>query len=344
MQKPLDFLLEHEYEQLVYRHDPHTGLRALIAIHNTTLGPALGGTRLWRYESLEDAVVDVLRLSEGMTYKAAVAGLPLGGGKAVIMADGQENDPIIREERFRQFGRFVNDLKGRYITAEDVGTKPGDMHHIRRETRHVVGMPRDEGGSGDPSPVTAWGVFNGMRAMIEHALNTDDFNGLRVSLQGLGKVGRSLAEHLIAAGAIVTGTDVNPESIQQAKKLGVKIVEPDVIYDVPCDIFSPNALGAVINDDTIPRLTCKIIAGAANNQLEEERHGEILHQQGIAYAVDYAINAGGLINVAYEIDGYDEASAREKAANIYHTMHKILDISRMDHISPVKAADRKSVV
>lgn len=338
MQNPCDFLFDHHHEQLVYRYDQAAGLRALIAVHNTTLGPALGGTRLWQYDAIEDAIVDVLRLSEGMTYKAAVAGLPLGGGKAVIMADGQEKNPLIRAERFRLFGRFVNELGGRYITAEDVGTKPGDMHHIRQETRHVVGMPREEGGSGDPSPVTAWGIFNGMRALIEDVMDTDDFTGIRVSLQGLGKVGRSLAQHLLEAGATVTGTDINPESIQAAKQIGVEIVEPDVIYDVPCDIFSPNALGAVINDDTIPRLTCKIIAGGANNQLEELWHGEVLHEQGIVYAVDYVINAGGLINVAHEIDGYNEAKARAKAADIYHTIRRMLEISRMEHVSPVKAA------
>lgn len=341
MLKPFDHLIQHDHEELVYRFDRTTGLRALIAVHNTTLGPGLGGTRLWHYDSIEAAVCDVLRLSEGMTYKAAVAGLPLGGGKSVILADGQESDPQIRAERFHVFGKFVEELHGRYIAAEDVGTKVSDMTYIRMSTDHVVGMPADQGGSGDPSPMTAFGVMQGIRALVEDVYDTDDLAGLHVAVQGLGKVGLPLAESLLEAGATVTGTDIDPKALEAGRKLGIKLVEPDAIYDVPCDIFAPCALGAVINDDTIPHLSAKIIAGSANNQLDDpDRHGQMLHDQGIVYAVDYAINAGGLINVSFELTGYDEDRARAKTANIYHTIKRLLKISRREDIPTVKAAHR----
>jgi len=338
MDKSLDFLMNHNHEQFVYRHDRETGLRALIAVHNTTLGPGLGGTRLWHYDSLSDAALDVLRLSEGMTYKAAVAGLPLGGGKSVIMADGREKDPVVRRERFEAFGRFVQDIAGRYIAAEDVGTKPTDMVSIRHYTRHVVGLPPDEGGSGDPSPMTAFGVLQGIRALVEEVMERDDLKGVRVAVQGLGKVGLALAQSLVEAGAVVTGTDVFPGARDLATKHDIRFVEADAIYDVPCDIFAPCALGAVINDATIPRLSCSIIAGSANNQLEHERHGDVLHDQGIVYAVDYVINSGGLINVATEIEGYDEAKARARTAEIYSTIKRLQALSHMEGISTVRAA------
>lgn len=340
MQDSLSFLHDHNHEQLVYRHDKASGLRALIAVHDTTLGPSLGGTRLWHYDSVEAATIDVLRLSEGMTYKAAVAGLPLGGGKSVIMADGKEDNPQIRMARFKAFGKFVQSLGGKYIAAEDVGTKPDDMINIRKHTMHVAGLPEQQGGSGDPSPMTAFGVLRGIEALVEDVLKRDDLDGVRVAIQGLGKVGLSLAQQLIDAGVIVVGSDVNPKSIATARAMGVTIVEPDAIYDVPCDIFAPCALGAVINDDTIKRLDCKIIAGSANNQLDSARHGEQLHRMGIIYAVDYVINAGGLINVATELEGYNAAKARARTDEIYYTIKRLLERARMDKLPTTQAAQR----
>jgi len=327
------------HEQFVYRYDRDTGLRAIIAVHNTLRGPGLGGVRLWRYSTVEEAMVDALRLSEGMTYKNAVAGLDLGGGKSVILADGLESDPEIREARFRKFGEFIDDLNGRYIAAEDVGTKPGDMVAIRRKTQHVLGMPVEQGGSGDPSPMTAFGVLRGIQALVEDVLRRDTLDGVHVAVQGLGKVGFGLAELLLEVGAEVTGTDVNEHSIAMAREIGVRIVEPGDIYNVPCEVFAPCALGAVINDTTVHTLKCKIIAGSANNQLASPRHGEYLHDQGIVYGVDYVINAGGVINVASELEGYDEGKARRKTDNIYHTIKRLLEISRMERISTLKAAD-----
>lgn len=338
----MEYMADHEHEQLVFNYDRHTGLRALIAIHNTTLGPSLGGTRLWRYERREDAVLDVLRLSEGMTYKAAVAGLPLGGGKAVILADGQEADPQVRAARFQAFGRFVDSLSGRYITAEDVGTKPGDMMDILSSTRHVVGLPLERGGSGDPSPMTAFGVLRGIQALVEEVLHTDSLKGVRVAVQGmLGKVGMALTEYLLEAGAVVVGTDIHPGPLREAgRKLGVEVVEdPEAIYSVPCDIFAPCALGAILNDHSIPQLRCKIIAGAANNQLQDiERHAAALQELGIVYAVDYVINAGGLINVASELGGYDPVAAREKTSRIYYTIKRMLLLAQEEGISTQQAA------
>ena len=328
----MDYVVQHNHEQLVFCHDRATDLRALIGIHNTTLGPSLGGTRLWHYDRHEDAVLDVLRLSEGMTYKAAVAGLPLGGGKAVILADGKESDPDIRAARFRAFGRFVAGLGGRYITAEDVGTKPQDMVYVREMTSFVVGLP---GQSGDPSPVTAYGTLSGIQAMVEEVLRRDNLEGVRVAIQGLGKVGYALAEYLIDEGAEVTAADINPAACRRAEEqLGIQIVPIDDIYDVDCDIFSPNALGAVINDVSIPRLKCKVIAGAANNQLENiERHSRALEDAGIAYAVDYVINAGGLINVYSEMEGYDAQKAHARAGDIYYTIKRMLSIANSEGVT-----------
>lgn len=328
----MNYVVEHNHEQLLFCHDRESGLRALIGIHNTTLGPGLGGTRLWCYEHQDAAVLDVLRLSEGMTYKAAVAGLPLGGGKAVILADGQEDDPDVRAARFRAFGRFVDGLGGRYITAEDVGTKPHDMVYVREMTSYVVGLP---GESGDPSPVTAYGVLSGIQAMVEEVLRRDNLEDVRVAVQGLGKVGYALAEYLIDEGAIVIGTDVSPAACRRAEEqLGIQIVALDEIYGVECDVFSPNALGAIINDTTIPQFRCSIIAGGANNQLENvERHSRALQQAGIAYAVDYAINAGGLINVYSEMEGYDAQKAHARAGDIYYTMKRMLSLAQSEGVT-----------
>jgi leucine dehydrogenase len=334
-------MVECGHEHLVIRVDRETGVVVIIALHNTKRGPGLGGTRLWEYPSRKDAVIDALRLSQAMTFKAAVAGLPLGGGKAVIMADRKESDPVLRAARFRAFGRFVDELAGTYITTEDVGTQPEDMAQVRLSTSHVVGTPLDEGGSGDPSPMTAYGLMDGTQALVEDVLGGDSIKGMRFAVQGLGKVGMSFVEKLVAAGAIVVATDIVPKVIQDAsQRLGIKIVEPDAIYDVPCEVFAPCALGSVINDQTIGRLRCKVVAGCANNQLAEERHGEALHQMGIMYAVDYVINAGGLINCAQELEGYDFEKARAKTTGIYETVRRMVAISRAENISTQRAASK----
>jgi leucine dehydrogenase len=341
---PVAFSVEHKHEQVVSYFDPETGLRAFIALHNTSRGPGMGGTRLWHYDSPQAALLDVLRLSEGMTFKAAVAGLPLGGGKTVVLADGNEQDAAVRAARFRVLGRYIDGLAGRYITAEDVGTTPQDMAQVRRSTRFVMGVPAEEGGSGDPSPMTAFGILSGIKALAEDVLERDTLAGVRVAIQGLGKVGMSLAELLMSEGAVVIGSDVRPQVAEEARnRLKIEVVEPEAIYDVPCAIFAPCAMGGVINDQTIPRLTCKVIAGCANNQLEDERHGQILHDRSIIYAVDYVINSGGLINVASELDGYDEAKARAKTSQIYHTIKRMLAISRAEGISTQRAAHRMAL-
>lgn len=334
----MDYMVDHGHEQLVFNYDEETGLRALIAIHSTRLGPSLGGTRLWTYDSIDDAVRDVLRLSEGMTFKAAVAGLPLGGGKAVILADGQESDPVIREARFRAFGRFVDSLGGRYITAEDVGTRTDDMAAVHEFTDHVSGLP---GGSEDPSPMTAYGVLQGIRAGVEHVFKSESLSGLHVAIQGLGKVGYALAEHLVREGATVTATDIDPVILDRARdELSVNIVEQDAIYSVDCDIFAPCALGAVINDTTLPQLTCKMIAGAANNQLEDVgRHSRLLAERGIVYLVDYVINSGGLINVYTELEGYDPAKARARTAGIFQTIEQMLTLAQTNSITTFRASE-----
>ncbi|HEY7346729.1 MAG TPA: Glu/Leu/Phe/Val dehydrogenase dimerization domain-containing protein [Ktedonobacterales bacterium] len=338
---PVAFSVEHKHEQVVSYFDDETGLRAFIALHNTRRGPAVGGSRLWHYDSPQDALLDVLRLSEGMTYKAALAGLPLGGGKTVILADGNEQDASLRAARFRVLGRYIEALGGRYITAEDVGTTPEDMAQARRSTRFVMGTPIEEGGSGDPSPMTAFGVLCGMRALVEDVLGRDTLAGVRVAIQGLGKVGMGLAELLAREGAAVIGSDVRPQVVEEARnRLKIEVVEPQAIYDVPCEIFAPCAMGAVMNDRTIPRLACRIVAGSANNQLEEERHAEALHARAIVYAVDYVINSGGLINVASELDGYDENKARAQTAQIYYTIKRMLEIARAEGISTQRAAHR----
>jgi leucine dehydrogenase len=341
---PVAFSVEHKHEEVVSFFDPKTGLRAFIALHNTSRGPGMGGTRLWRYESAQAALLDVLRLSEGMTYKAAVAGLPFGGGKTVVLADGAEQDSATRAARFQVLGRYIESLGGRYITAEDVGTTPEDMAQVRRSTRYVMGTPTEEGGSGDPSPMTAFGVLWGIKALAEEVLERDSLAGVRVAVQGLGKVGMSLAEHLVSEGAVVIGSDVRPQVAEDARKrLKIEVVASEAIYDVPCEIFAPCAMGGVLNDHTIPRLDCRIIAGCANNQLEAERHARALHERGITYAVDYVINSGGLINVASEVEGYDEGKVRAKTAQIYHTIKRMLAIARDEGISTQRAAHQMAL-
>lgn len=338
---PLAYLGERGHERLLIFHDPTTGLHGAIALHSTTRGPATGGTRLRAYPSTADGILDVLRLSEAMTYKAAVAGLPLGGGKAVLFADGREADPEVRAARMRAYGRVIDELGGRFITAEDVNTTLADMATIKQVTPYVAGLDRANGGGGDPSPVTAVGVVAGMRALAEDVLGARSLAGVPVAVQGLGKVGMPLAELLVGEGAHVTACDVRPDMTRQAQEmLGVDIVTPDAIFDIPCAIFAPCAFGGAINAETLPRLRCQIVAGSANNQLQDERCGELLHERGIVYAVDYVVNAGGLINVAAELapGGYDEARAHEQAQGIYHTIKRIFALSHAEHISMERAA------
>lgn len=333
-----EYMEKYGYEQLVLCHDKTSGLKAIIAIHDTTLGPALGGTRMWNYENEEDAILDVLRLSRGMTYKAAAAGLNLGGGKAVIIGDSKKDKS---EELWRAFGRFVQSLNGRYITAEDVGTTVQDMDFVNLETSYVTGVSAASGSSGDPSPKTAYGVYRGLLATANEIWGSDDITGKVVTVQGVGHVGYYLCKHLHEAGAKLVICDIDQDSIDKVvQEFGAEVVEPDAIYDVQCDIFAPCALGAVINDNTINRLKCKAIAGAANNVLAEDRHGDELHKMGIVYAPDYVINAGGLMNVADELKGYNEERALEKVKTIYDNIAKVIEISKRDGIPTYKAADR----
>jgi leucine dehydrogenase len=350
-------MARHDHEQLALFRDRATGVRALIALHDTTLGPGLGGTRIRQYASPSAGVQDVLRLAEGMTYKAAVAGLPFGGGKAVILADGCEaNDAELRAARFRAFGCFLDSLGGRFITAEDAGTSLEDMRQIRLVTRYVVGTPRDEGGGGDPSPTTAYGVTCGMRALAEDMLQRPSLEGVRVAIQGLGHVGMSLAERLVRAeGAVVIAADVRAEVAQEAQarfadERRFTLVAPDQIHAQACDIFAPCAFGAVLNPVTIPQLQCRVVAGAANNQLEDEaRDSETLRQRGIAYAVDYVINAGGLIHAAQDFAAggrwrpTDDDIVHARVARIYDTVKRMLARAREEDISTVVAARRMAV-
>lgn len=334
----MDILREiHElgHEQLVLCHDPSCEYFGIIAIHDTTLGPALGGTRFWQYDSTDAAITDALRLARGMTYKAAVAGLNLGGGKSVIIGNNKRVD---RETLFRAHGRFVETLNGRYITAEDVGTSPADMEFVRLETDHVAGLM---GLSGDPSPVTAFGVYMGMKATARAHWGSDDLAGKTVLVQGAGKVAYYLCRHLHAEGARIVITDIDKDKVQRAvDEFGARAVEPNAIYDEKGDIYAPCALGATINDDTLKRLKVEVIAGGANNQLAEERHGDILDDRGISYAPDYVINGGGLINVYGELHGWPSERSHKKAGEIYDTILRIFDIARRDGIPTYRAADR----
>jgi len=332
-------LTEFGHEQVVFCRDEVTGLKAIIAIHNTILGPALGGTRMWPYDNEEQALTDVLRLSRGMTFKAAVSGLNLGGGKAVIIGD-----PSLKSEAFmRRFGKFVHTLNGRYITAEDVNMKTHDMEYIRMETPHVTGLPESMGGSGDPSPVTAFGVYMGMKATAKKVFGSDSLMGKRVAVQGVGQVGMHLVENLIREGAEVLVTDIDTQKLKRiALEFPVTVVEGDGIYDVDCDIYAPCALGATINDETIDRLKCAVIAGAANNQLKDEtRHGYMLMDRSIAHAPDFLINAGGLINVYHEYLGnYNRSRVMEQAERIYDTCLSVLKYAEEEKMSSQEAAIR----
>ncbi|NLY44655.1 MAG: Glu/Leu/Phe/Val dehydrogenase [Tissierella sp.] len=333
--KIFDYLEEHDFEQLVFCQDKSTGLKAIIGIHDTTLGPALGGTRIWNYESEDDAIIDVLRLSMGMTYKNSAAGLNLGGGKAVIIGDPAK---IKSEALFRTFGRYVESLGGRYITAEDMNTTTQDMAYINAETDHVVGL---EGKSGNPSPVTALGVYRGILAAVNEVYGSEDLTGKVVTVQGLGQVGYSICKHLHDAGAKLYVTDIRKESIDRVvNDMGATAVAPDEIYGIDCDIFVPCAMGAVINDFTIEQLKCKIVAGSANNQLADEKHGQMLKDKGILYVPDFVINSGGVINVYEELQGYNAERAMGRASAIYDAVKRVIEISKEDDIPTFKAAER----
>ena len=328
-------LEEHEHEQVSLVYEPSSGYRGIIAIHDTTLGPALGGTRFWNYSTDREALIDCLRLARGMTYKAAVAGLNLGGGKAVIIGDNKIRN---REPIFRAHGRHVKALGGRYITAEDVGTSVGDMEFIKAETDHVVGLI---GKSGDPSPVTAFGVYRGMKACAKYRYGSADLGGKTVAIQGCGNVGYYLADLLNKEGAQLVATDIDAAKLKAVvDDFRATPVGPDEIYGVQANIFAPCALGDIINDQTLPQLKVEIVAGGANNQLAEERHGDMLEAQGITYAPDYVINAGGLVNVNAELQGWTKERARNKAGEIYYTILTVFDIAKEERIPSYRAADR----
>ena len=335
-----DTMLAHDYEQLVVCTDKASGLRAFICIHDTTLGPALGGVRIWPHKTEEDALTDVLRLARAMTYKAAAAGLSLGGGKALIVADPRKDKS---EALLRAYGRFVEAVGGRYITTEDVGSTTDDMEIIATQTRHVIGLPVAQGGGGDPSPMTGFGVFRAMQACAKDVWGNPSLQGRTVAVQGFGKVASNLAAHLKRDGARLIVTDINEQAADRARReFDARLVAPDDVFDAACDIFAPCALGGALNDATIPRLRCKVVCGAANNQLAEDRHGEALMKRGILYAPDFIVSAGGVINLSMELMplGYNEEMARERTSRIYGTLEKVIGVSKAEGIPTSRAAER----
>ena len=334
-----DSIQQFDHEQVVLCSDKSVGLKAIIAIHSTILGPALGGTRMWMYKTDEDALKDALRLSRGMTYKSALAGLNLGGGKAVIIGNPKTDKS---EAMWRAYGRYIEGLSGRYITAEDVGTDTKDMEYIRMETKYVSGISHSIGGSGDPSPVTALGVYVGMKASAKEVFGSDSLTGKSVVVQGAGHVGQYICEHLYKEGAKIYISDIYEDRVKEVvEKYKAIPVDTDKVYDVEADIFCPSALGAIVNDDTIPRFKFKIIAGAANNQLADEtKHGQILFDKKILYAPDYVINAGGVINVYYELEGYHQDRALRHAEGIYDTLKNIFAISKKENVPTYIASNK----
>ena len=333
-----EYIEKFDAEQVIFCRDKSSDLKAIIVLHDSTLGPATGGTRAWYYEKEEDALIDCFRLAKGMTYKYAAAGINLGGGKAVILLKRGQKPT---EAMLRALGRYVETLGGRFITGEDVGLTVGDLEYINMETDYVVGLPREYGGSGGPSPYTALGVVEGMKVCCEEIFKNSSLNGRIVAVQGVGNVGYNVVKLLHNEGAKVIVTDVNEERIKRvAEEFGVDSVSPDEIYDIDCDIFSPCALGGILNDDTVPRLKCKIVAGSANNQLLEPRHGDLLHQKGILYAPDYIINAGGTIADTDELeDGFNAKRAQKKVKRVAENLKFVFKISKERNIPTYKAAD-----
>jgi leucine dehydrogenase len=337
-QGPLDVMAAAGHEQVAFCHDEATGLRAIVAIHSTVLGPALGGTRFWPYADEHEALVDVCRLAQGMTYKHAAAGLDQGGGKAVIIGSPSR---LRTEALIRAYGRFVEGLNGRYVTAEDVGTTQADMDLIRRETRHVTGVSESFGGSGDPSPATAWGVLWAMRAVAERLWGDPSLDGRHVCIAGVGKVGGALADHLDGAGAKLTVADVSSEATRRVvERTGAATVDPAAAHAVPCDIYSPCALGGALSAVTIPQLRCTAVVGSANNQLASPQDAQRIHESGVLYAPDFVANAGGVINIAEERDGYDRERAYARIRGIGATVHRVLDLAEGEGLTTAEAAER----
>ncbi len=326
-----------EHEQVMFFNDKDTGLKGIIAVHNTVLGPSLGGCRIWNYDNESDALWDVLRLSRGMTFKSSISGIDLGGGKAVIIG----NPKVKRDEAFwRRFGKFVDSLSGKYITAEDVGTSTDVMSIVMQETKHVTGKPVSAGGAGDPSPSTAYGVFLGLKASVKEYFGSDSLEGKKVAVQGVGHVGHGLVGHLTKAGAKVFITDINTANLEAtAKEFKVTVVGSHEIYDLDVDVYSPCALGATVNSDTISTLRCSVIAGAANNQLADENiHGHMLMDKGILFAPDFLINAGGVINCYREVHNLSEEETKAHIENIYQRTLDIFKKSKEEKIPTQEAA------
>jgi len=325
------------HEQVVFCNNSAAGLKAVIAIHSTVLGPALGGVRMRPYASSDDALTDALRLSRTMTYKNALAGLNVGGGKAVLVGDASKDKT---EALFRAFGRYVDSLGGRYITAEDVGTDVGDMEHVYRETEYVVGVHQVHGGSGDPAPFTAYGALQALMATLNRKFGNEEVGKYSYAVQGLGHIGMEYVKLLKERGAKLYVADLNQQLVDHAvEEYGAEAVKCDEIYEVPCDVFSPCALEGSINDQTLPRLKAKVICGTANNQMSHAT-GDEAARRGILYAPDYAVNAGGVMNVSLEIDGYNRERAMRLMRSIYHTVDRIFDLSEQEGIAPQYAADR----
>ncbi|MDX1454283.1 MAG: Glu/Leu/Phe/Val dehydrogenase dimerization domain-containing protein [Gammaproteobacteria bacterium] len=327
------------HEEVVFFHHQDSGLKAIIGIHNTVLGPALGGCRMWPYKSEEEALNDVLRLSRGMTYKAAVSGLNLGGGKSVIIGEPIK-DATLRESFFRAFGRFIESLNGRYITAEDVNTSVELMDYIHMETDHVVGVHPVHGGGGDPSPFTAYGTIQGIKASLNKKYGHIDLSKCSYAVEGVGHVGQHIVKTLTDAGAKVFVADINQERIDACVEMGAEAVDGKDIYGLDADVYVPCALGATVNEETIPQFKFDIVAGCANNQLADDACGDELNKKGIVYAPDYAINAGGLMNVYVELQGYDQERAYRMVSGVYDIIENIYKVADRDGIGSHKAADR----
>ena len=323
----------------MFCNDAATGLKAIIAIHDTTLGPALGGTRMWNYKTENDALRDVLRLSRGMTYKASIAGLNIGGGSAVIIGDSHKDKS---EMLLRMYGKYIKNLNGEFITAEDVGTNTRDMEYIRMETQYVTGIPESIGGSGDPTPVAARGVYMGIKGCLKELYGNDNLAGRSVAVQGIGHVGENLVKLLRDENAKVYVSDINDDRLHQvAKKYGAEAVSNSAIFDLDVDVYAPCAMGATINDTTINKLKCAIIAGSANNQLDDEQvHGKMLLEKGILYAPDYVINSGGMINCYSEIAGFNKKRTMQLTENIYDAVRNVLKLSKKENISTIEAANQ----